>query len=403
MIKFIARKSMANMLVRIIGSIFSLFMSAYIARNYSLFNAGEFFLMVSYIAIFSTIANFGLNNELLRQASQLFSSNLLGKLSELFTSCVITMLSISALIITILYFLELPFTSYILLMSIPFISIITFCGIFLQSSGAVVKSSLVQFVFLPLIMLINLVIFSNYLEVQNLYFVSVIITSCVSLYYVAKVLKFNIRFKYKLTTPTKSLIAFQIILVLNQNIGMIVLDLLNETENIAVFAIAKKVTMLLGFCISAVNSVVAPKLASAFAKGDMKELNHIVKSSSRLLIGFAIPASLIIFIFPKEILSVFGEGYSTPKAVDILLILAFGQLINIVTGTVAYLLIVTKNEYTHLLNLIIAISISIFIYIFIYTNGVHAVAILVASILIIHNLLSWYSCLKILKINTLKI
>jgi O-antigen/teichoic acid export membrane protein len=403
MLKILAKKSGANLVIRILGSIFSLLMSAYVAKNYSLIEAGIFFLMVSYVTIFSTISIFGLNNELLRKASKLYSKGNIKELSILFTSCIFSMLILAFCISLVLYISNLSFVTPQLLLCIPLISVITFSGILLQSSNKFVHSSLVQFVLLPAFLLLNFLFLPNRIKIEDVYLLSIILTSCIGLYLVWKTLEYKFYFRYKLTVATRSLIFFQILLVINQNIGQLLLNMFDSKENIAIYSVSKKLTMLLGFAISALNAVVAPQMAAAFSKGDISKLQLIVKSSSRLLLGFSVPAIFVVVCFPNLILSLFGDKYSTELGVNIFLILAVGQLINIVTGTVAYLLIVTKNEKAHLLNLIIAIFLSLFLYLFIYPFGIYGIAIMTAFTLIIHNILSWYSCIKILKINTLKV
>lgn len=58
-----------------------------------------------------------------------------------------------------------------------------------------------------------------------------------------------------------------------------------STADIAYFASAQRTAILISFILLAVDLVVAPKFANAFAKGNRKELNALSLQSSRLMIA----------------------------------------------------------------------------------------------------------------------
>ena len=403
MLRVLAKKSSINLAVRIFGSLCSLVMSAYIARNYSLYSAGAFFLMISYISILSSISLFGLNNELMRKASFFFTEGDYKRLGQLFTSCSFTMITGALFLGFFLFIFKFSFVTSSIILAIPFVSLITFCGIFLQSCNRYVYSSLIQFVLLPISVVIGLIAFSNNVEIEVIYLLSAVLVSVVGLYQVSKTLSHKVAFKIAITKTTTSLLVFQILFVINQNIGQVLLDIYSSNDDVAIFSVSKRITMTLGFAVTAINAIAAPKLSSYFLKNDMRGLRSTIKNSSRILVAFSVPVIGFIFLFPEFLLSFFGKEYTSQISINVFLILALGQIVNVVTGTVAYLLIMTNNESAHLKNLIIASVCSFSLYIFLMPKGIYGISLMIAFSMVIQNILSWYSCKKLLNVNTLNL
>ncbi|MHA2714062.1 MATE family efflux transporter [Vibrio owensii] len=114
------------------------------------------------------------------------------------------------------------------------------------------------------------------------------------------------------------------------------------SSDVAFFASAQRTATLASFVLIAVNLVVAPKFAQAFAKGNSGEVNQLSLLSSRLMIALAVPVLAFMVFCPEFLMSLFGEKYKV--AAPLLQILAVGQFINVITGSVGYLLNMTGHE-----------------------------------------------------------
>lgn len=115
-----------------------------------------------------------------------------------------------------------------------------------------------------------------------------------------------------------------------------------SSSEVAFFASAQRTATLASFVLIAVNVVVAPKFAQAFAKGNQLKVNKLSLLSSRLMIALAIPVLAFMIFFPEFLMGLFGEEYKV--AAPLLQILAVGQFINVITGSVGYLLNMTGHE-----------------------------------------------------------
>jgi O-antigen/teichoic acid export membrane protein len=111
---------------------------------------------------------------------------------------------------------------------------------------------------------------------------------------------------------------------------------------LAQLAVARNTASLISFTLQAVNNVSAPRFASLYAAGKMDELKSYAINSTRLMTIASLPFIAALCLFPTKVLSLFGAGFSEGKY--FLMIIAFGQFVNVATGSVAYLLSMTGNE-----------------------------------------------------------
>ena len=123
--------------------------------------------------------------------------------------------------------------------------------------------------------------------------------------------------------------------------------------------------------------------------------------SVRLLLAAGLPIIAVIIIFPGKILSLFGSEYT--QGALVLIILAFGQLVNIMTGSVAMLLSMTKYERElRNMTIITALIVLPFGFYLISSFGLIGAAITTSFSIALHNLLLALSVYSKLGINVLK-
>ena len=132
-----------------------------------------------------------------------------------------------------------------------------------------------------------------------------------------------------------------------------------SADNIGIFSAANRTAMLISFVLVAVNSIAAPKFAALYQQGRVKELGLLARNSSKLMIIFALPVFLFFIVFPDLVMSIFGSEFETGALV--LVILATGQFVNVVTGSVVYLLMMSGNERLMRNNLLFCLSIGLLI------------------------------------------
>jgi O-antigen/teichoic acid export membrane protein len=98
----------------------------------------------------------------------------------------------------------------------------------------------------------------------------------------------------------------------------------------------------MSFILIAVNSIAAPKFAALYKQGDMRTLGAVARKSAALMTLMVSPLLLICVLVPSWVMGLFGKDFESGAL--LLSILAIGQFVNVATGSVGYLLIMSGNE-----------------------------------------------------------
>lgn len=115
-----------------------------------------------------------------------------------------------------------------------------------------------------------------------------------------------------------------------------------SSELVAQLAVAQRTAMLASFVLIAVNLVVAPRFAALHRQGDTAGLESLAVMSVKLIALMALPVIGVMLVFPGWLMGLFGEGFS--GGARLLQILAIGQFVNAITGSVGYLLMMSGHE-----------------------------------------------------------
>lgn len=125
-------------------------------------------------------------------------------------------------------------------------------------------------------------------------------------------------------------------------VDVLILGALGSAADVGVYGIAARLAMLTTFILLAVNSYAAPKFAVFHRNNDLAGLAHYAVRSTRLTLLIASPILFVLVAMPKLVLSLFGPQFE--QGAWVLVILALGQIINVATGSVGQILIMTGNE-----------------------------------------------------------
>ncbi len=130
------------------------------------------------------------------------------------------------------------------------------------------------------------------------------------------------------------------------SVPVLFLGMWEESSVVGLFTAAQRTAALVGLVLIAANTIVAPKLAALHRKGDMVELGRVVSQSTLLMTLMASPPLLLLLIAPEWVMTLFGSEFSAGWLM--LVIMSFGQLVNVMTGSVGFLLMMTGHERSFL-------------------------------------------------------
>ena len=178
-----------------------------------------------------------------------------------------------------------------------------------------------------------------------------------------------------------------------EHAGVLIMGRYESLENIGIYGVVFKVSLLMSFPLIILNIVNAPKFARYHSNRQHDKIRALYKSMTLPLVLIATVAFVFLCLFSKEVLSLFGQDYI--KGEKLLLILAIGQWWNLSCGPVVSLLVMSGHEKYHRRNTIGIALFSLALMLF-YTPvyGSLAVAIITAMGLILLNLISLFQVHK---------
>lgn len=405
------KKSFAAIFVKIFGLIFSFLVSIIIGRLFGADGLGVINLSNKIISIFTMISLFGVNQIIVREIAKAHKEKDTIKINSIINSS----LRISGMLSLICSFLLLIFSDWISIEifkdgRISFILKIFACSIpFLvmakvYASGAMGFNKIWQgnLVNQVLTMIIILII----LFVHFILSIEITLTSIVYSYLMARISLFlffssywnfklkpqddNIYFEYKnLFLSSLPLLLASATVIFSESISTMLLGYFLDTKEIGFFSVALKLAMFTSFVLQVTNSAISPKIAQLYNSENLYSLNRVIKKTNVVcfIIGFFF---FITFVFVgSNILSLWGDEFR--KAYKLLIILAFGELFNVATGSTGVILVMTGYQKVRRNIAFISLSVNISLsYLFIYLFGTTGAALALCSTVISENLIKIY-------------
>ncbi|NVK74120.1 MAG: oligosaccharide flippase family protein [Oceanospirillaceae bacterium] len=397
--------------LKVLAAFLLLGFNAQITRSLGAEVAGQFFIVLMWMEILSSLSRLGVDNSVLKINSRANISN--EQQSSFFIVSVIASVILSLLFSVSLYFYSTELGAPLLrkvsifftLVLIVAFTVVNITSKAMQGRGEVILSQFLLsvatlFCFIILVNLLSIEAnFSSYVEIYSL---------CLGLSATLSLLYFTIKYispKIDLISSLKlykssALPLYSVVIVglIAQWIGQLTLSLNNSPQEVAIFAVASRASIIVSFLLLAVNSVVAPKYSYFWAEGDKEKLSNLIVLVNRILLLVGVTVFTLILVFSNIVMGLFGEDFETYGY--ILSILAFGQLVNIVTGSVGMLLIMSDHEREY--RYIIVKSTVIFIpvtLILVFGLGLLGAAISTALFIACKNIMCLFSVRKLLKIR----
>jgi O-antigen/teichoic acid export membrane protein len=140
-----------------------------------------------------------------------------------------------------------------------------------------------------------------------------------------------------------------------------------DTVLLAVFAISNvaigqygaaiRIAIFVSMPLQSFNTMFSPIIAELYSKGENQKLSAMFKIVTKWALTFSLPIFLIAVLFSEPLLGISGSGFA--PAWPLLIALAIGNLINVGTGSVGYMLLMTGHQKITFLNSLVAIIFNI--------------------------------------------
>ena len=118
-----------------------------------------------------------------------------------------------------------------------------------------------------------------------------------------------------------------------------VLAAFEQGDDLDAYSAAARVSQVLLLFLTSLNLVFSPFAADLHARGERERLGELFKRSTRWALAATLPLLIILFVAADDVLEAFSSRYDVGETA--LRVLLAGQTVNVATGGVAFILIMT--------------------------------------------------------------
>ena len=401
-------------LIRVLGALSGFVATFVIARKLGASESGYYFLAFSVVNVISAFSSAGVDNTVLRFTGSAPDLAVNAVLKSLLLILALSSLSALVLYFSAPYFAVALFSKPELAPVLKFMSLgviglstLTISAMALQGLRRVSASIFVLNIAVNLLLILSLYVFveMSAAELAKTYAVSSFVVGAVG---------FGLFYLFR-PRIAKSAISWRelfascgplwIVVMMSQMVqwsGQFMAGAYVSSEALAQLAVAQRTAMLSSFILIAVNLVVAPRFAKLYRDNDMAQLERLAIKSVKLISLFALPVIGVMLVFPSFLMSLFGSEFK--EGAVLLQILALGQFINAMTGSVGFLLMMSGHERDMRNVTLVSGSLALLLAWFLTAQfNIIGAAIGTAIAVATQNLLAVYFVKKRLGFNTLAI
>lgn len=108
------------------------------------------------------------------------------------------------------------------------------------------------------------------------------------------------------------------------SIDVFMLKIYHNSVFVAYYSTAVKVMTILAMVLVAINTTYSVRISEAFHTKNMKKVENLAQEAARIVFSITFPTAILIIIFSKQILYIFGENYVEAQIALIVLVLSQG-------------------------------------------------------------------------------
>jgi O-antigen/teichoic acid export membrane protein len=138
---------------------------------------------------------------------------------------------------------------------------------------------------------------------------------------------------------------------------LIILGIMSSSEQLGIYFAAKRTAMAIGILMLSLNVILGPVISHLYSGRQYDQLSHAFKTATLWIVVLGLPVLVMILLFSKEILLLFGPEFTNGRLS--LIILTCGQFLNLSVGSVGYMLLMTGNQRWMVMDAIGAVCLNI--------------------------------------------
>lgn len=371
-------------LFKIIGMTLGYIFVLLITRNLGAYAMGVFAISITVLEVFSVFGRMGLETTLLRFTAEYSAQKRMDLIREIYRKAIKLIVPLCALL-SVLMYLGAPviakdvFKNEHLIQSFRIISIALLPAVFLTINLESIRGlkKIKEYAFLQNIpgslfgslMLLTALLFYKSENLPILVHTASIFFLCIfsfilwqrntmSNYTRRDISDTSIRFKTLLKTSLPMFLSSSLFMIMGWT-DTIMLGIFRSEEEVGIYNVALKISLLTSITLYAINSIAAPKFAELFGRGDREGLGQIARNSTKMIFWSSLPLLTLFILFPSFVLGIFGNEFTAGALA--LIFLSIGQFVNAISGSVGYILQMTGKEKVFQYIILSATLINIFL------------------------------------------
>ena len=340
-------------IVQASAAVLGLISSVVFARTLGSYNYGLYSSVIAWQGLIGVVVELGLGIYLLKISSQTDPENVPHILGWADRWLLISGLAGATALVLI--GIILPFSSEVLLLFVlaaplPFLGkLVEIRQYVLRGLGRTVFSQWPPLILGPGIVLISLFVWAIF--GFNITPATILILSLISMLLILFVFSQRLNASYTKTKKFPELsirdalpfVLVSTLILLNQRVDIIILGILRPQNEVGLYTVASKGSVIVNYILIVVNTVIGSHLAARYKAGDFQGMQTLLTASiRRAFIITCIPAFAMIFAGTLILGFLFGDEYTAASVP--LAILAFAQLLNVGAGSVGMILNMTGGE-----------------------------------------------------------
>jgi len=364
-LKELIQGSLTFFILRIFGMMVGYAFTLIVTRNLGASAWGIFALCFTVLQITSVIGKLGLDIALLRFIAQYNAQRKVKTAKYIYLKSIIVIIPLSFLLSVFLYYLspllaEKVFgkphlASYFKLMSF---ALIPFVLLSINSESLRAFKKIKEYITLQnllpfLCAFIFFSIFFYILHIKNIKVIIIAYILGIGVSFFISFLLLNKEFSNKNGELEKislrQILSVSLPMFLSSSLFMvmswtdtIMLGMWRTEEEVGIYNIAVRLSMITSFTLGAINSIAAPKFAEFWGKKDLEGLKKVAQQSTKLIFWTSAPILILYILFPKFFMGIFGKEFR--EGASALVFLTIGQFVNASVGSVGYILQMTDKQ-----------------------------------------------------------
>lgn len=353
-------------MIKFFGVLISLMLSRYLAKVLEVEDFGLFNLFETILQILVVVGLFGSRQSIVKQVSILFQEKMYKEIGSWFKSTIVGNTVISFLVVGVYLIvvtfmfsdnLHVRFGFQIGGLVIYFRVLLFILSSFYSSHQKLWQSNLVDRGALPFLFLSALFIYEQFgtLDFTKIFVIYIIVSFVFLMIVMAYWFQFSklqykgIQYDFKkiLNHDTKNFFFVSSIGLVFTKLDMLSLGAFSTEYNLGIYGPAAKISFLMNFFAPVIHSIYSPKISYLYSSKKIIDIKKIFTNATKALFSLGLVQLILIILFGKSLLSIWGEEYIAGYTV--LVILSTANFMTI-TFSVCLPIVIMCDQHKKYLN-----------------------------------------------------